>query len=98
MTRKPRTLQQALDKAVKAENARYLSDRDRQAQDIRDANRWVRWTEAERVAGPEAVVLPLGLAQEIMRVLRDEPTRLAVSPDVIRASLQRLIDQAAERA
>ena len=98
MTKPPRSLQEAVDQAVAAENARYLADHEQQAEDARTAAVWVRWVKAEQAAGPEAVVLPIALARDIMRLLLGAPTHLQVHPDVIKGMLKGHIDKAAERS
>jgi hypothetical protein len=87
----------AVDRAVAEENAAYLNDPDLQAQDARDAARWMRWMAAEKAAGPTAVVLPVALAQDILRALQGEPTHLPVDPSVIVAMLQGHLDKAEVR-
>jgi hypothetical protein len=95
--RKPKSLQQAMDQAANEINADYLRDIALQEQDRETGRVWARWGAAEKAAGPEAIVLPIALAKDVLRLLSGEPTSLPVAPNVIAEMVQGHIDRAGER-
>jgi hypothetical protein len=72
----PGAFVKAVDAAIDAANADFLASPEAQAQAARDGDRWRHIRHAEEAAGPFAVVLPVRLAEDLLAMLRGEPTLL----------------------
>lgn len=88
------TLADATDAAIARHNAR-MADPARAAEAHAAGALWAKWRAGEVAVGSTAVVLPIRLAEDVMRVIAGEPTGLP--RDTIVAMLAEHIERAASR-
>lgn len=72
-------LGKAVDKAIEEVNQRFLNDPEAQQAAADDGDRWRHILDAEASAEHYAVVLPTALAEDLLKILDGEETRLPKS-------------------
>lgn len=65
----PTALDKAVDQAIAEANQAFLDSPEAIAAAEAEGDRWLAITEAEKAAGPHAVVLPVATAQRILEAL-----------------------------
>lgn len=71
-----RQFSKVVDRLIAEENAAYLKDTALQAKDKATGDAWRRLWQAEQAVGTSGVVLPIALAQDVLRALQGQPTMI----------------------
>lgn len=92
-----RTLAKAVDQAVREARAAFLADPQAQQDAADQGDRMRHIMDAEQAAGAHAVVLPVALAELLVRHLRREAEGAPINPEMAAKMLEDHLRKAAER-
>lgn len=94
---KPGSLAWYADRAIAEENAAFLADPPAQQKAADEGERWRHIMDAERAAGPHAVVLPVATARLALAYLRGEDPGSPIDISALTRMLEGHLAKAAAR-